>query len=297
MKGIILAGGHGTRLYPVTAAVNKHLLPLYDKPMIYYSLSSLMLAGLKEIALITRPDQLSLYQALLGDGSHLGLSISYIEQDHPRGLSEAFLLTEDFLAGDSACLVLGDNLFYGQGFSPLLSSARQRIETGNAGACVFAYHVESPKRYGVVEFDKQGMAISIEEKPEKPRSNYAVTGLYFYNSSVVERAKSLKPSARGELEITDLNVSYLADKNLSVEVIGRGIAWLDTGTHDSFLEASQYIAAVEKRQGLKIGCVEEIAYRKGFIDEHGLKRLIDSGRLGGDYKVYLSRLLEEERLR
>ena len=270
MKGIILAGGAGTRLYPLTQAISKQLLPIYDKPMIYYPLSVLMLAGLREILIISTPRDLPMLKALLGTGSAWGLNISYQEQISPDGLAQAFLLAEDFLAGDSACLVLGDNIFHGQGFIELLLKARAKIENQETGACIFGYYVKDPERYGVVEFNNAHQVLSIEEKPVKPKSNYAVTGLYFYDPAVVEYAKSLKPSARGELEITDLNNCYLKNNALSIELMGRGFAWLDAGTHESFLDASQYIAAIENRQGLKVGCLEEIAWRKGFITREDL---------------------------
>ncbi len=266
MKGIILAGGAGSRLYPLTLGVSKHLLAVYDKPLLYYPLSILMLAGLQEILIISTVRDVPLFQELLGDGSQLGIDISYVIQPSPDGLAQAFILAEDFLAGDSACLILGDNLFHGQGFPDLLMQARKRAEN-NEGASVFGYYVNDPQRYGIVEFDDKQQVVSLEEKPLKPKSNYAVTGLYFYDDSVVEYAKNVKPSARGELEITDLNKIYLYKNKLNVQLLGRGFAWLDAGTHDSLLDAGSYVAAIEKRQGLKIACLEEIAWRKGFIDK------------------------------
>lgn len=290
MKGIVLAGGSGTRLYPLTQAISKQLLPIYDKPMIYYPLSVLMLAGLREILIISTPRDLPMLKALLGDGSLWGISLAYKEQISPDGLAQAFLLAEDFLAGDSACLVLGDNIFHGQGFIELLLKAKKKIENKKIGACVFGYYVNDPGRYGVVEFDSASRVISIEEKPAKPKSNFAVTGLYFYDPKVVEYAKTLQPSARGELEITDLNNLYLKDKQLSVELMGRGFAWLDAGTHDSFLEASQYIAAIENRQGLKVACLEEIAWRKGFISKEVLLAQAES-LIKTSYGKYLKSLV------
>jgi len=290
MKGIILAGGSGTRLYPLTQAISKQLLPIYDKPMIYYPLSVLMLAGLREILVISTPRDLPMLKALLGDGSLWGVSLSYKEQASPDGLAQAFLLAEEFLAGDSACLVLGDNIFHGQGFIELLLKARAKIEGQKAGACVFGYYVNDPGRYGVVEFDSASRVLSIEEKPAKPKSNFAVTGLYFYDPKVVEYAKTLTPSARGELEITDLNNLYLKNNTLSVELMGRGFAWLDAGTHDSFLDASQYIAAIENRQGLKVACLEEIAWRKGFISKEMLLAQAES-LIKTNYGRYLKNLV------
>lgn len=292
MKGIILAGGSGTRLYPLTLSISKHLLPVYDKPLIYYPLSVLMLAGLTEILIISTERDAPLLNGLLGDGSCLGLHISYKVQPSPDGLAQAFMLAEDFLAGDSACLVLGDNIFYGQGFSELLYKARTHCEQ-KGGACVFGYYVQDPERYGIVAFDEHGQAVSLEEKPKESRSNYAVTGLYFYDNKVVDYAKQVKPSARGELEITDLNKIYLSHHALKTEVLGRGFAWLDAGTHDSLLEASQYIAAIEKRQGLKIGCLEEIAWRKKFISD---EQLLEQARVlqKTSYGEYLQRLIREK---
>lgn len=286
-KGIVLAGGSGTRLYPSTLAVSKQLLPLYDKPMVYYPLSTLMLAGIREILLISTPQDTPRFTQLLGDGSQWGIALHYHVQPKPEGIAQALLLAEAFLAGAPCALVLGDNVFYGHDLQTLLFSADMR----ETGATVFAYHVTDPQRYGVVAFDQAGRAIDIEEKPAQPKSSYAVTGLYFYDGTASDRAKQLHPSARGELEITDLNRSYLADGTLHVEVMGRGYAWLDTGTHDSLLDAGQFIATIERRQGLKIACPEEIAWRQGWIDEDAL--LAQAERLGkSGYGAYLRRLLQ-----
>lgn len=272
MKGIILAGGSGTRLYPITMGVSKQLLPIYDKPMIYYPLSVLMLAGIRKVLIITTPEDSDSFKRLLGDGSQFGIELNYISQPSPDGLAQAFILGEEFIGSDDVCLILGDNIFYGQGFTPKLKQAVENAKSGQ-GATVFGYQVKDPERFGVVEFNEQQKAISIEEKPVKPKSHFAVTGLYFYDNSVVDLAKKVEPSARGELEITCLNEMYLKQRKLSVEMLGRGFAWLDTGTHESLLEAAQFVETIEKRQGYKIACLEEIAFNNGWLSKQQIKNL------------------------
>jgi glucose-1-phosphate thymidylyltransferase len=291
MKGIVLAGGSGTRLAPMTTAVSKQLLPIYDKPMLHYPLSLLLLAGIRDVLIISTPRDLPLMEALLGDGSRYGIQLSYKAQPKPEGIAQAFLLGEHFIGKEPVCLVLGDNIFFGQSLGAQLEEAALLKE----GATVFAYRVKDPERYGVVEFDLKGKALSIEEKPKNPKSSFAVTGLYFYDTQVVPIAKSLKPSARGELEITDVNKVYLAQGQLNVEIMGRGAAWLDTGTPDSLLDAAQFVQVIEHRQGQKIACLEEIAYRKGFISEAELKAHADAYGKSNDYGIYLRELLEESK--
>ena len=284
MKGIILAGGSGTRLYPITKVVSKQLLPVYDKPMIYYPLSVLMLAGIQEVLIISTPEDLPNFEKLLGDGKYIGLQLSYAVQASPDGLAQAFIIGEDFIGTDDVCLVLGDNIFYGYGFSKTLQNARKNVVEGKS--TVFGYYVNDPERYGVAEFDDEGVVTSIKEKPVNPKSNYAVVGLYFYTNDVVQIAKTIKPSDRGELEITTVNQDYLKNKNLKVQLLGRGFAWLDTGTHDSLMQAGQFIETIEKRQGLKVACLEEIAYRMNYINKEQLKQLAEPLKKNG-YGQYL----------
>jgi glucose-1-phosphate thymidylyltransferase len=287
MKGIILAGGSGTRLYPITKGVSKQLLPVYDKPMIYYPLSVLMLAGIKEILIISTPEDLPNFEKLLGSGEDLGIQLSYKEQPSPDGLAQAFIIGEDFIANEDVCLVLGDNIFYGYGFSETLQNARKNVEEGKS--TVFGYYVNDPERYGVASFDNNGIVTSIEEKPQNPKSNYAIVGLYFYTNDVVQIAKTIKPSHRGELEITTVNQEYLKRNDLKVQLLGRGFAWLDTGTHDSLMEAGQFIETIEKRQGLKVACLEEIAYNMKYIDKAQLNKLAQPLKKNG-YGQYLLKL-------
>ncbi len=290
MKGIVLAGGSGTRLYPITKGISKQLIPIFDKPMIYYPISALMLAGIREILIISTPHDLPGFRRLLGDGSELGVHFEYAEQPSPDGLAQAFIIGKEFIGDDCACLVLGDNIFYGSGFSGLLRQSVENAEKDGL-ATVFGYYVNDPERYGVAEFDKEGNCLSIEEKPEHPKSNYAVVGLYFYPNSVVDIAQNIKPSARGELEITTVNQEYLAQKKLKVQTLQRGFAWLDTGTHDSLAEASTFIEVIEKRQGLKVACLEEIAYKRGWINKEQLKKLAQPMTKNG-YGQYLLQLAE-----
>ncbi|WP_298828415.1 glucose-1-phosphate thymidylyltransferase RfbA [uncultured Capnocytophaga sp.] len=292
MKGIILAGGSGTRLYPITKGVSKQLLPIYDKPMIYYPLSVLMLSGIRDILIITTPEDAPAFHRLLGDGSQFGLHLSYAEQPSPDGLAQAFIIGEEFIGKDDVCLILGDNIFYGQHFSQMLSQAVTNVQQEQK-ATVFGYYVKDPERYGVAEFDQEGNVLSIEEKPKKPKSNYAIVGLYFYPNKVIEIAKQIKPSARGELEITSVNQEFLQAKELKVQLLGRGFAWLDTGTHDSLTEATNFVETLEKRQGLKISCLEEIAYHKGWISKEKLKELAQELSKNG-YGQYLLDLVKSK---
>jgi glucose-1-phosphate thymidylyltransferase len=290
MKGIILAGGSGTRLYPITRGVCKQLLPIYDKPMIYYPLSTLMLAGIRDILIISTPGDLPRFKDIFGDGTDLGLRFSYAEQPKPNGLAEAFLIGEEFIGRDAVCLVLGDNIFFGHGLTEILNKAVRDV-TSDEGATVFGYYVKDPERYGIVEFDADGNVLTVEEKPKHPKSHYAVTGLYFYDNDVIAIAKNIKPSRRGELEISDVNTAYLMKKQLRVELLGRGYAWLDTGTHDSLLEAGEFIATIERRQGLKVACIEEITYKLGYIDKKQLLKAADS-HSKNSYGEYLKMIAE-----
>jgi len=289
MKGIILAGGAGTRLYPLTKSISKQIIPVYDKPMIYYPLSVLMLAGIREILIISTPEDIHLYEDLLGNGQQLGLNLTYQIQPSPDGLAQAFIIGENFIGNDTVCMILGDNIFYGHGFGKVLLDTAALKD----GAVVFGYYVTDPERYGVVDFDAKGKALTIQEKPKQPRSNYAVTGLYFYSNDVIDKARSLKPSARGELEITDLNRLYLEEERLKVRIMGRGMAWLDTGTHESLLQASNYIYTIEERQGLKVSCIEEIAFKRGYIDKEQLVRLAEP-LSKNQYGQYLKNIAEEK---
>lgn len=290
MKGIILAGGSGTRLYPITKSISKQIIPIYDKPMIYYPLSVLMLAGIRDILIISTPKDIHLYEDLLGNGSQFGIKLTYAVQPSPDGLAQAFIIGEEFIGNDTVCMILGDNIFYGHGFGRILTQTAALKD----GAIVFGYYVNDPERYGVVEFDSKGKVISLEEKPKSPKSNYAVTGLYFYGNDVVQKAKNLKPSARGELEITDLNKLYLGENKLTIRIMGRGMAWLDTGTHETLLQASVYIQTIEERQGLKVACIEEIAFKKGFINREQLVALA-SDLSKNQYGKYLLKIADERK--
>ena len=293
MKGIVLAGGSGTRLYPITKSISKQIIPVYDKPMIYYPVSVLLLAGIRDILIISTPHDLPLYKHLFGDGSDLGVNFTYAEQPSPDGLAQAFIIGEEFIGDDHVCMVLGDNIFYGYSMSSILKEAAALED----GAVVFGYYVNDPERYGVVEFDNSGKVLSLEEKPAHPKSNYAVTGLYFYSNDVVKKAKSLKPSARGELEITDLNKLYLAEGRLNVKTLGRGVAWLDTGTHDSLLEASNFISTIQNRQGLQVACLEEIVYQAGYIDKEQLLKLAEPLKKNfyGQYLIKIAKIMRQKR--